>query len=150
MSHTTPVGRKPTFAKPKKIKKSTVKKKAWAAFSQYMRLKYADHRGYDTCYTCGKQALWKSMQAGHGIGGRNNSILFEERLVKPQCVGCNVFGRGQYRVFTRKLIAELGLDQYDELVTQSTKLVKLTPEHLENLYKHYKSLVDNFTLKEAL
>jgi len=25
------------------------------------------------------------MQAGHAFGGRGNAILFEERLVRPQC-----------------------------------------------------------------
>lgn len=127
--------------KVKRVKsaKSKLKAKAWAEFSKYIRNKYAID-GSAKCYTCGKLKTIKELQAGHGIGGRGNSILFEERVVRPQCAGCNIFGRGQYRIFTRKLIAELGLDVYDELTTQADTLKKLTEKDLQEIYEKYKKL----------
>lgn len=131
---------KPTFSKPKKIKKSTLKNKAWAEFSKYIRQKGIEYQDYARCYTCGTMKPWKQMQAGHGIGGRSNAVLFDERLVKPQCMGCNIFGRGQYRIFTRKLIDELGLVEYDKMVHESTTLMPLKDFQFKEIYEKYKKL----------
>ena len=34
-------------------------------FSQWVRMRTADHRGFVECYTCGKVAHWKTVDAGH-------------------------------------------------------------------------------------
>lgn len=133
--------------KPLKRKSKTplakAKERAWSAFSLYIRNKYADNEGLVSCYTCGKRLEIKSMQAGHGIGGRNNAILFEERVVRPQEMGCNVYGRGQYAIFTRKLIDELGLEEYDQIVTQSrTPLQYKTQDYLD-IEAKYAELLKN-------
>jgi hypothetical protein len=133
------VGTVEVIKKMTKSSKSKMKAKAWSEFSKYIRQSYAVN-GKVSCYTCGKSNEWKTMQAGHGIGGRGNAILFEERVVRPQCVGCNIFGRGQYRIFTRKLIAELGLKEYDELVKQADTLKKLMETDLKEIYEKYKEL----------
>lgn len=109
------------FAKKKKVSISKLKKKAWALCSQYIRIKYADRNGYDTCYTCGTRKMWKAMQAGHGIGGRNNAVLFMEEVIRPQCAGCNIWGRGKYSIFAEKLIGEYGAKKYAHLVFMSNK-----------------------------
>ena len=122
---------------------SYYKMKAWKQFSLWIRLSNAIIEPTvlepcNICYTCGKIKSYKEMNAGHGIGGRNNAVLFDERIVKPQCVGCNIWGRGQYQVFTRKLIAELGLDVYDEIVKHSSDVVKYRIadyQEIEELYK---------------
>lgn len=120
----------------KKLTLSKAKKKAWKAFSLYIRLRGAVD-DYVTCYTCGKSKHFKEMSAGHGIGGRNNAILFDERIVKPQCAGCNIWGRGQYQIFTRKLISELGLDTYDEIVTNSSNVLKRSINDYLEIEKRY-------------
>jgi hypothetical protein len=70
--------------KKKSIK--TLKKKAWKAFSEYIRRKYSGSGGLVKCVTCNKIDHWKSMHAGHYVDGRNNTVLFDERLVWPQCL----------------------------------------------------------------
>lgn len=127
----------------KKITLSKAKARAWKAFSLYIRTKdsylYSDGRLMNKCYTCDKWFEYKNMNAGHGIGGRNNAILFEERIVKPQCVGCNIWGRGQYQIFTRKLIDELGLQVYDEIVSQARIPVKYKVADYLAIEEKYKS-----------
>ena len=66
-----------------------VKKKAWKLFSEYIRRSNADRRGRVKCVTCGLIMHWKESQAGHFVGGRNNSVLLREDLVHPQCYRCN-------------------------------------------------------------
>ena len=122
----------------KTITKSDAKARAWKQFSLYIRLKGSED-GRNRCYTCDKVKLIKEMNAGHGIGGRNNSVLFLEDVVKPQCVGCNIWGRGQYQIFTRKLIDELGMENYDAIVASCRIPVQYkTSDYLEieELYKN--------------
>jgi hypothetical protein len=125
------------------------KARAWKAFSIWIRCSAKGYTGKDEadaviqCYTCDKWYSVKTMSVGHGIGGRNNAVLFDERIVKPQCVGCNIWGRGQYQVFTRKLIAELGLDVYDEIVKHSSDVVKYkVADYLEIEQKYLNKLSD--------
>lgn len=125
----------------KKLTLTQAKRKAWKAFSLYIRQKYADKDGLVECYTCGKRIPWKEAHAGHGIGGRNNAILFEELVVRPQEVGCNIFGRGQYQIFTRKLIDELGFEMYDEIVSQARIPVKYKVSDYLEIEEKYKELV---------
>lgn len=126
-----------------KTKKTTLgkaKKKAWDAFSLWVRMRNVTNQnmGFVNCYTCEKSYHYKNMNAGHGIGGRNNAVLFDEAIVRPQCVGCNIWGRGQYQVFTRKLIGELGLEAYDEIVKHSSDPVKYKVADYEEIEQRYK------------
>ncbi len=116
---------------------SKMKAKAWKVFSLWIRTQNSVE-GVNKCYTCEKVFPIPRLQAGHGIGGRSNAVLFLEDIVKPQCVGCNMYGRGKYAIFTRKLIDELGLDRYDEVVRESNKAVKYTLEDYRNIYEKYK------------
>lgn len=127
----------------KKLSLLQAKKRTWKAFSLYIRLKDADPQGMTICYTCEKKYHYKKINAGHGISGRTNSILFEEKIVRPQCTGCNIWGGGKYSIFTRKLIDELGLDGYDVMITQSRQTRKYTVNELLELEEKYKTLTDN-------
>lgn len=87
-------------------KKIKLKDKRWKLFSKYIRLKHADKNGYCTCVTCGAKYLWDSgrMHAGHYVNSRNNSVLFNEDLVYPQCDKCNIFNAGEQARFTLYLL----------------------------------------------
>lgn len=113
------------------------KKRAWASFSKYIRLSHANKQGLESCYTCLNTKHWKEMQAGHGIGGRNNAVLFMEEIVRPQCAGCNLYGGGKYSIFTEKLINELGLERYGELVKLSNQVVKYKIYDYEEIKNKY-------------
>lgn len=131
----------------KHLKVKTEKARAWKAFSEYIRLSIASETEiigsgevHDiSCYTCGVRKHWKKMQAGHGIGGRNNAVLFLEEVVRPQCVGCNVFGRGKYPIFTSKLIKELGMEEYDRILSLSQQTIKFTAQDYRDRYEYYKA-----------
>jgi len=82
----------------KKITKTKAKDKAWKAFSDYIRIRdclLTTHTiDYGICVTCSVRGdnKWKSyakIQAGHGVGGRGNAVLFNEEIVHGQCNYCN-------------------------------------------------------------
>ena len=124
--------------KPKKVTISQAKKKANSAFSRFIRNKYSSN-GYATCFTCGLTKPWKELQAGHGISGRNNAVLYMEEVVRVQCAGCNIWGRGKLSVFTPKLIREIGIERYQELAEEANKIVKYTVQDYLNIEELFKS-----------
>ncbi len=130
-----------------KPKLTTLKKKAWAEFSRYIRLKYSTAGGYCRCVTCGAMLHWKDAQAGHFIAGRNNSILFEEKGVHPQCYGCNIGKNGnavEYFVFMER---KYGREVIDQLRVLSKQTLKRTAEDLTEIREKYKQLADELAGK---
>lgn len=121
-----------------------LKAKAWELFSLYIRYKYSKD-GLCTCYTCGKKVSIKQAQAGHGISGRGNAILFDENIVRPQCLHCNVFLHGNYQIFVPKLIREIGQNMYEELERQSHLPVKRDRTYYEDLIEELKVKLSKFS-----
>jgi len=122
----------------KKTKKKLTwyKKKAWEECSRFIRLLYSKD-GICTCYTCGIKKPIKQMQAGHGFAGRNNSILFEVDIIRPQGYGCNICCAGKLDIFTYKLRKELGDERYEELWAKRNKIVKYTQEDFEEIRANF-------------
>jgi len=110
----------------------------WKVFSEYIRRKDADEGGTNECYTCGKYAHWKELHAGHFVGGRKNAVLFDERVVRPQCVVCNIFLAGNYAVYTLRMLDENGRQCVDDLLALKNQTLKVTRSDLEEKIAHYR------------
>jgi len=117
---------------------TTIKNKAWSLLSQCIRQESANHGGFCECYTCGRSIEIKDAQAGHAIGGRHNAVLFDEDVIRIQCVACNIFKRGNYQVFITKLIQENGLDWWLDKLEQSRQTIKYDRCDLEAKIESYK------------
>lgn len=129
-----------------------LKRKCWDLFSVYIRRRHADEGGTVECYTCGKLLHWKyDAQAGHAIGGRGAAVLFDEEICRPQCYACNAkhIGNGRYHIFSRKLIAENGMDWWDTKLFQAGQSVKRTRDDIEQLIEHYKAKVQELDVQEG-
>jgi hypothetical protein len=113
------------------------KKKVWAIFSTYIRLKYANH-GYVHCVTCGKGDHYKAMQAGHWIPGRHNAVLFDERNVHPQCYHCNIGLKGNPIVYYHFMERTYGKKVMKELEQKDKEIKQFKLYELEALYDIYK------------
>lgn len=90
--------------KQKSIK--TLKSQLWKTVSIIVRSSGADWRGNVACYTCGVPYQWKEMNAGHF---KHNKLDFDLRNLKPQCVKCNLWGRGKLDVYGVKLVRQYGM-----------------------------------------
>ena len=120
------------------------KKKAWAVFSKYIRLKNADSFGMVKCVTCKTVKHWKEVHAGHFIDGRNNSVLYDERLVFVQCFHCNskipgCLG-GNKVAYTLFMINEQGytleqIEEFQKLYFTSKPMKDYEHEEIEQKYK---------------
>ena len=123
----------------KKKTLKSLKKKAWSLVSQYVRQRDADEGGFGSCYTCNAPIHWKEEgQAGHAIGGRTNSVLFDDSICRLQCRRCNIFMGGRYEIFAAKLIRENGLDWFEAKLAGARQIVKYTRSDLEEIIETYK------------
>lgn len=120
----------------------TRKNSAWRVFSEYIRRKNADNNGFVTCFTCNTRMFWKESEAGHGIGGRGNFILFLEEVVKPQCSYCNKYLKGNYEVFIPKIISEIGQKAYENLVFEARRPIKMLPIDYLEIEDRYKDKLE--------
>jgi len=106
-------------------------------FSQWVRRKDADHRGYVECWTCGKVLPWSRVDAGHFQSRAKFSTRWDEMNVKPQCKGCNGFRSGEQFKFARKLDAVYGQGTAEEIERISNQTRKYSVEELEALIDVY-------------
>lgn len=125
---------------PKKKNKSYYKNKAWRMFSKYIRtrdcIKTTGFLDQGKCVTCNKFFPFSELQAGHAIGGRNNSILFDEKLVNAQCRSCNHYGNGKYGDYSVWFINEYGIKEWEKKVELSNKVdVELDYDLIYEKYK---------------
>ena len=128
----------------KNVKKQSIKsakKKAWDTFSKWVRLSNADSDGYVQCYTCPTRKHWKEMQAGHFIDGRGNVVLFHEGIVKPQCMPCNIFKKGNKDVFAPKMIMEYGGKKVMEFYALKNQVVQLRIADYNEITEIYKEKI---------
>jgi len=123
----------------------TLRQKCWDAFSEMIRAKYADWRGYVSCYTCGAIGRWKGdkFQCGHFQAGRGNAVLFDEEGVRVQCYKCNCGKGGEQYKFGKNLEREVGIEKVKELQKRRAESVKYSP-------KDYESMIKVFKIKTAM
>lgn len=112
------------------------KKRAWDAFSIYIRTRNADSNGFTACFTCGAVKHYKEMDAGHFYHG---TLDFNEYNVNVQCTKCNKYLHGNGVVYYPKMLQMYGqeiIDQLNELRHQVIKLKVADYENIELLYKN--------------
>jgi hypothetical protein len=129
--------------------KSELKKakgKAWRAFSKYIRLRDAVITTGGTecaiCCTCRKQYPVEKLHAGHFLPGRTNGILFDERGVHAQCVGCNIYGGGRQAEYHLYMVEKYGHEVIDELARNKVQSCKIHQWEYEALTKEYRRRAD--------
>jgi hypothetical protein len=93
-----------------------LKEKAWKCISLFIRRNGADCNGINSCYTCGVRKHYKELNAGHF---HHNKLDFDTRNLKPQCVHCNKFLRGNLAVYATHLMEELGEEGMKQLLKDS-------------------------------
>lgn len=128
---------------------SSLRKLAWQLLSKIVRNKYAEN-GYGRCYTCAAVHPVSELQAGHAIGGRHNQVLFDESILRPQCVRCNVFMRGNYPVFAARLVREHGIDWWEQKLANAHELKIYTRSDLEERIESYRERLNQLQNPGAL
>ncbi|KKL66115.1 hypothetical protein LCGC14_2148220 [marine sediment metagenome] len=118
------------------------KKKAWTEFSKYIRtrdcLQSTGRSYYGKCFTCGRIYEFELLQAGHFVGNRNSSILFDERNTHIQCSLCNCGLDGNKNAYAKKMQQLYGLEVIDKLLILARQVKKYSVGELEGLAIYFR------------
>lgn len=109
-----------------------IKKKLDTIFSKYIRAKFPK-----VCYTCKKPS--DKLQCGHFVSRQYLATRWDEDNCRPQCVGCNLWGRGQLLDFEENLINEIGLKKVKQLKISRHQTLKLDREWYEEKINYYEN-----------
>jgi hypothetical protein len=71
--------------------------------------------GLASCYTCGALHPYTKLDAGHYIGKVCRGVRWDLRHIRPQCTKCNVLQEGMHWLFRRRLVAEIGAAEVEDL-----------------------------------
>ncbi|GAI33228.1 unnamed protein product [marine sediment metagenome] len=80
---------------------------------------------------------WKEQQAGHYIPRANTTLRYSEINTHCQCVGCNVFKRGNIDEYALRLVKDYGKEILEELKREKDKIHHFTIGELEKMIAHY-------------
>ena len=122
-------------------------KKLDAAFSKWVRNKYADASGRVKCFTCGVSKLVSDMHCGHFMSRKSYSTRWlhdaDNGLVNtmPQCPRCNLFDQNQNYVFSRRLDEVFGEGTADKVYSLSKQTRKFSLIDIVAMRKHYEQLL---------
>ena len=115
-------------------------KRAWKAFSDYIRKKYAKG-DYVTCFTCNRVKHWKEMNAGHF---KHGVLDFDEINIHVQCVYCNRHLSGNLSVYAERLINKYGLDEFNALCKRASMALKDEKKTIEEYLAIESKYIDLF------
>ena len=128
--------------------KQTVRKSkqaAWTVFARYIRmrdcLKTTDSLEYGECVSCDRTLPFAELDAGHFIPKKSGNY-FSERGVNAQCHKCNRFLSGNQLPYRREIIERYGEGVDLELEEEARQSIRFTVQGLQDLRKHYQSLID--------
>lgn len=133
--------RKSKIAKTKSIRKKGVGEfsnevsKCDRAFSQLVRLTYADNKGKCRCVTCEYVGFWKKdgIQCGHYYSRRKFSTRWDIDNAYPQCVYCNQNLGGNMENFTDSLLEARGEVFMQTLARKANKPIQLNSEAVRDI-----------------
>jgi hypothetical protein len=130
----------------KKKSVSKLKKEADDIYSLYIRQRYADpHTGMATCVTCQVSKPWKEQHCGHYETRGTNSLRFDERNGHVQCVGCNIFKKGNYPTYARFMLQTYGPTILEDLARDAKVIRQFKPHDLEEIIDTYKAKLSTLT-----
>lgn len=125
---------------PKDYTTGKVKKKLDTIFSLYIRAKFPK-----VCYTCGKAT---KLQNGHFVSRKHLATRWSEDNCRPQCWGCNGYGKGMPLEFEEKLIKEYGKKFIEKLKASRHQTLKLDREWYEEKIEYYKKKLEAYETKK--
>ena len=93
------------------------------------------------CFTCDKWKHWTKGDAGHGIAGRKNMVLFDLEILRFQCKACNR-NQGEQYIFGKKLNLEHGEGWFEQKLIEAKKCKKYYAYELEEMIDDMKKRLE--------
>ena len=144
MKASTPIRKKQSSAKPKRITVTKAKKKADEAFSLFIRTRDSV-KGVCTCATCGAKHPIKAMHAGHFISRKHMATRYDERNVNAQCFACNIHNKGEQYKHSLYVDTKYGQGTAQILHELSQTIVQMKAQDYLDIVETYKKKTEVLT-----
>lgn len=134
------VVRKSKVRKTSKKRVSALDRKLKELCKQIIRKKYGNE-----CYTCDQKNLSGcNWQTGHMIpkGSLGSFLRWDLRVLRPQCMDCNLNNGGQGAEFLRRMIIREGQEYVDGIFRDRQISVK-SFDHYESLIPLYEQILED-------
>ena len=126
----------------KKVKTAAdLKKDLDDVYSLYIRQKHEDSNGVVECYTCRKLFTVKTIQNGHFVSRQYLATRWLDDNCRPQCWGCNGFGKGRLLDYEERLKKDLGSEYVETMKASRHISLKLDRHWYTAEIEKYKLLV---------
>lgn len=123
-------------AKKRHPKISSLKKKADALYSEFIRKRFADKDGMVACCTCGTIKHWTEMDAGHFIGRSCNTLRYHPMNAHAQCRSCNRGGR-RIMMYIKFMYEKYGAKFIDVLLPIEQQTHTWTEKELRKIIEEF-------------
>lgn len=113
---------------------SKIQRQLWEECKRIVRARYKH-----TCYTCGASNLEGSnLQTGHMIakGSLGAYLKYDLRILRPQCIRCNIHNGGMGAVFIENMRRIEGDVYVDQILADRNVTVKAYDYYVELLEKY--------------
>ena len=113
-------------------------------FSEYIRLRDSDNKGYINCCYCGLHIYWKNACNAHYFKRANMSLRFHEQNCHASHFECNSRSENDFNIvkkYTKFMIKKYGNETLEYLEIMAKSTVKFTNYEINELTKHYKDKV---------
>ncbi len=118
-----------------------LKSKLDRVFSEFIRLRDSDEKGYCRCISCNKIVFWKDADAGHYVNRKHMSLRYDEKNVNAQCRACNRFDEGNMIGYNHGLVEKYGDYIIEYLTIKKNNIARFDKVIYEVLIKEYKEKV---------
>lgn len=108
-------------------------------FSLFIR-----YRDGGRCFTCDVIKPIKEIQCGHFFSRTYLSTRWDERNCHAQCVGCNIFKKGNMAVYALRMNQKFGPETIEKLFQLSKQTVKISQHELEARIDYYSMAVHQY------
>lgn len=122
----------------KKTPRQRAEEKAWRACANYIK-----ERDSWTCFTCGKVAYGREMNAGHMFSRSKKIIKYDYRNIHAQCVHCNQYLSGNLHVYVKRFKERYGKQLYNYFYSIRNNAKKRSIEDLEKIALYYRAKLKN-------
>ena len=106
-------------------------------FSEFIRLRDSDARGYGRCISCGRIVHWKDADAGHYVNRKHMSLRYDETNVNLQCRACNRYDEGNMIGYHHGLVKKYGEGAVELLNIRRHNSCRLGKTEYETLIRYY-------------
>ena len=125
-----------TIKKTSKQPISKIQRDIWLEVKRIIRARYKHN-----CYTCQAKGLEGSnLQTGHMISKATLGayLKYDLRLLRPQCMRCNIHGGGMGALFIENMRKIEGDKYVDSILRDRNKSIKAYDHYVELLEKYKK------------